>query len=176
MSQDSFNETRAELFEALGHPMRISILEALESRPLGFAEIKKSVGIGSSGHLQFHLRKLNGLVEDAAGGDYALTSDGRDALRVFRAADLRTLKEGVISPSTRKKFLRTIAVIGIVAIILGSALVAAEALNMSQASSLNSQLSSQRDQISSLNGQLNAQKGQISSLQSQANALQAQLF
>ena len=65
MSQNSFNETRAELFEALGHPMRVSILEALESKPLGFAEIKKTVGVESSGHLQFHLRKLAGLVEDA---------------------------------------------------------------------------------------------------------------
>src|SRR5262245_18070959 len=99
MSQDSFNETKAELFEALGHPMRISILKALESRPLGFAEIKKTVGIESSSHLQFHLRKLNGLVDDAACGDYALTPDGRDALRVFRAADIRTLKEGAASPS-----------------------------------------------------------------------------
>lgn len=96
MPQEGFNEARAELFEALGHPARIRILEALESRPMGFAEIKKSVGIESSGHLQFHLRKLNNLVNDGENGTYALTDDGREALRV-----LRTTTEGFTHAKTR---------------------------------------------------------------------------
>jgi DNA-binding HxlR family transcriptional regulator len=175
MSQDSFNEVRAELFEALGHPMRVTILEALESKPLGFAEIKKSVGIESSGHLQFHLRKLDGLVEDSPNGAYALTSDGRDALRVFRATDVGTARERSISSRSRKNYLTVIAALGTLAIVLGSSLVLGVMSNVSQTSSLNSQLNSQRDQISSLNNQLNSQKSQISSLQSQTISLQSQL-
>ena len=53
---------------------------------MGFAELKREVGIESSGHLQFHLAKLSGLVGTTAGGDYALTDDGREAIRVLRSA------------------------------------------------------------------------------------------
>jgi DNA-binding HxlR family transcriptional regulator len=83
---NQFDASRAELFEALGHPMRVKILQVLEGRPMGFAELKREVGIESSGHLQFHLAKLSGLVGTTAGGDYALTDDGREAIRVLRSA------------------------------------------------------------------------------------------
>lgn len=53
-----FDSSRAELFEALGHPTRVKILKALGERPMGFAELKREVGIESGGHLQFHLGKL----------------------------------------------------------------------------------------------------------------------
>jgi len=175
MSRDSFNEVRAELFEALGHPLRISILESLESRPLGFAEIKRSVGIESSGHLQFHLRKLDGLVEDAASGAYALTNDGRDALRVFRTTAVKSSAQGFQRLHIPTKYLTIIIALGVLALLLSSALVIGIESNMAQTSSLNSQLSSGKDQISGLNSQLNSQKNQISSLQSQANSLQSQL-
>jgi DNA-binding transcriptional ArsR family regulator len=33
--EPEFNAGRAELFEALGHPIRIRILQALEERPMG---------------------------------------------------------------------------------------------------------------------------------------------
>ena len=50
---------------------------------MGFADLKKEVGIESSGHLQFHLGKLTGLVGTTQDGSYALTDDGREALRVL---------------------------------------------------------------------------------------------
>lgn len=78
----SFDKSRAELFDALGHPVRIRILNALEAGPLGFSELRRRVGLESSGHLQFHLGRLDGLVAADAGGNYALTDDGREALRV----------------------------------------------------------------------------------------------
>jgi DNA-binding HxlR family transcriptional regulator/cell division protein FtsB len=168
MSQDSFNEVRAELFEALGHPMRISILESLESRPLGFAEIKRSVGIESSGHLQFHLRKLDGLIEDAANGAYALTNDGRDALRVFRTTAVKNSVQGFHRPHIPNKYLTIIIALGVLALLLSSALAISTEYNIAQTSSLNNQLNSQ-------NNQLNSQRNQINSLQSQANSLQSQL-
>ncbi|MGA1976067.1 MAG: winged helix-turn-helix domain-containing protein [Conexivisphaerales archaeon] len=42
-----FDKSRAELFEALGHPIRIKILHALQDGPLGFADLKRKVGIES---------------------------------------------------------------------------------------------------------------------------------
>jgi len=80
----SFDKSRAELFDALGHPVRIRILQALEAGPLGFSELRRKVGLESSGHLQFHLGKLDGLVMISASGTYSLTDDGREALRVVQ--------------------------------------------------------------------------------------------
>ncbi|HVP22855.1 MAG TPA: winged helix-turn-helix domain-containing protein, partial [Conexivisphaerales archaeon] len=79
----SFDKSRAELFDALGHPVRIRILQALEEGPLGFSELRRKVGLESSGHLQFHLGKLDGLVRATPASAYELTDDGREALRVI---------------------------------------------------------------------------------------------
>lgn len=51
LKASDFDSSRAELFEALGHPVRMKILEFLGKAPLGFSELKKKVGIESSGHL-----------------------------------------------------------------------------------------------------------------------------
>jgi DNA-binding HxlR family transcriptional regulator len=83
---DSFNATRAEVFEALGHPTRIRILQALNEGPLGFSELKREAGIGSSGLLAFHLGKLTGLAKPNPEGAYALTDEGREALRIVEAS------------------------------------------------------------------------------------------
>jgi DNA-binding HxlR family transcriptional regulator len=85
MSGDNRQEdlSRIELFEALGHPMRVKIIEALNVSPLGFADLKRKVGIESSGHLSFHLNKLGNLVRIDSEGNYSLTDDGREALRLL---------------------------------------------------------------------------------------------
>jgi ArsR family transcriptional regulator, arsenate/arsenite/antimonite-responsive transcriptional repressor len=119
MSQDSFNEARAELFEALGHPMRIKILEALEAQPMGFAELKKHVDIESSGHLQFHLRKLGSLVRGSESGTYALTDDGREALRVFRTTAHWTPHGN----SGRTRLVKANRKTGVAALLLGFAII-----------------------------------------------------
>ncbi len=71
---------RAEIFDALGHPTRIIILKALNEEPLGFGDLKKKVGIDSSGHLQHHLNKLDGLIKTDDQGKYCLSDQGKDAL------------------------------------------------------------------------------------------------
>ena len=81
-----FNADRAELFEALGHPTRIRILEALSEGSLGFSEVKRRVGLESNGLLSFHLGKLDNLVRLTQEGSYAITDQGREALRVVRTA------------------------------------------------------------------------------------------
>jgi DNA-binding HxlR family transcriptional regulator len=45
------DKQRAEVFDAMGHPTRIVILKALSEGFLSFAELKKKMGIQSSGHL-----------------------------------------------------------------------------------------------------------------------------
>lgn len=81
-SDDGFNKERADLFEALGHPLRLEILRALSESPLGFADLKRRVKVTSSGHLTHHLEKLDGLVMTTPDGLYSLSDDGREALRV----------------------------------------------------------------------------------------------
>jgi DNA-binding transcriptional ArsR family regulator len=77
-----FDSSRAELFDALGHPTRIKILQVLNQRAMTFSELKKEVGIESSGHLSFHLGKLNLLLRVTPEGVYELTDDGREALHL----------------------------------------------------------------------------------------------
>ncbi len=89
---DSFNSSRAEVFEALGHPTRMRILQALSDRALGFSELKRETGIESNGLLAFHLGKLAGLVKLNSESSYALTDEGREALRIIEAS--RTQPEG----------------------------------------------------------------------------------
>lgn len=82
MGLDNVDEDRrrAEVFDALSHPTRILILKALNEGPLGFADLKKKLGIESSGHLQHHLSKLGSLVKTDDYGKYALSDHGKDAL------------------------------------------------------------------------------------------------
>jgi DNA-binding transcriptional ArsR family regulator len=81
-AEAGFNSSRAELFDALGHPTRIRILQVLSQRAMSFSELKKEVGIESSGHLTFHLGKLNLLLRVNLEGLYELTDDGREALHL----------------------------------------------------------------------------------------------
>ncbi len=70
---------RAEVFDSLGHPTRIMILKTLSEGPMGFADLKKKLGIESSGHLQHHLNKLGNLVKTDNYGKYILSDQGKDA-------------------------------------------------------------------------------------------------
>jgi len=74
------NRQRAEVFDALAHPTRIRILKALQEEALSFADLKKRMGIESSGHLQHHLSKLGDLIKTDRHGRYCLSEQGKDAL------------------------------------------------------------------------------------------------
>ena len=49
-------------FEAISNPLRIKILKLLSKKSMSFSELKRYLGIRSSGKLDFHLKKLEGLV------------------------------------------------------------------------------------------------------------------
>jgi DNA-binding transcriptional ArsR family regulator len=111
-AQDSFSNDRAELFEALGHPTRIKILELLANSPMGFSDLKKALDIDSGGQLQFHLGKLHGLVKTVE-GSYTLTDEGKEALRMMAA------KEPV---KTEAKTLHSFTPLQVITIVLAIAL------------------------------------------------------
>ncbi len=84
---ERFDSTKAELFEQLGHPVRIRIIEELYAAPLNFSALKAKTGITSNGHLHFHLAKLKDLVIANNAGEYYLTDNGRDSMRVASMID-----------------------------------------------------------------------------------------
>lgn len=69
------------MFEAVSHPLRIKILELLAKRHRSFSELKKALGIESSGKLSFHLKKLGGLIALDSEGKYTLTREGYAAFQ-----------------------------------------------------------------------------------------------
>jgi DNA-binding transcriptional ArsR family regulator len=85
---------RAEIFDALGHPTRLAILKALSEGSMGFAELKKKSNIDSSGHLQHHLNKLNGLIKTDEYGKYCLSDQGNDALLTVQLVENASSGEG----------------------------------------------------------------------------------
>jgi len=118
-----FNAAKAELFEAISHPLRIKILQVLNEKPMGFAELGRAVGIGSAGHLSFHLTKLRYLVKQNLEGDYALTDDGREALwsvnALEQANERIAVKVGQVSLKHRSWLRPTLGIVVVVLLVLG---------------------------------------------------------
>ena len=169
-SGSNFDSSRAELFEALGHPTRVRILRSLEDGPTGFAKLKREVGIESSGQLQFHLGKLSGLVTTNSEGSYALTDEGREAIRV-----LKTVPVDFAAPSIRHsaaerndwtKSLRVFQVISVVLLVLIAVFGFAYYSQSTQISSLNAQ-------VQSLNSEVQTLQSGVSSVGSQATNWQS---
>jgi DNA-binding HxlR family transcriptional regulator len=112
-SDDSdFDVSRAELFEAIGHPTRIKIIQVLGEAPMGFSELKRSVGIESGGLLSFHLRKLEQLVSMTDQGVYALTDQGKEALRMVNVTRGEPRGQTVrVSQPNKRRYLAVIVVL-----------------------------------------------------------------
>ena len=75
--------SREEVFEAISHPLRIKILQLLAEHPMSFSELKKALGVRSSGKLDFHLKKLGDLIALNSNGRYTLTKEGYAALQAI---------------------------------------------------------------------------------------------
>ena len=118
---------RAEVFDALGHPTRIGILKALSEGPLGFADLKKKTSIDSSGHLQHHLTKLNGLIKTDEYGKYCLSDQGKDALITVQTVENASPKS-IISEKTHKRHFSAKIGLKPVALLLVALLIASSAI------------------------------------------------
>jgi hypothetical protein len=75
-----------EMFEAVSHPIRIDIVQILAEKSLGFADLKRELRISSSGSLDFHLKKLDGLITINKEGRYSLSEKGFAALTTIEGA------------------------------------------------------------------------------------------
>ncbi|MBO3808409.1 MAG: winged helix-turn-helix transcriptional regulator [Candidatus Brockarchaeota archaeon] len=84
---------RAGLFDVLAHPVRIRILKVLQQEPMGFSELKRALGMESSGHLQYHLERLRDLVKQDAYGKYVISDDGREALRFTQLVEQMSVRK-----------------------------------------------------------------------------------
>ena len=168
--ESDFNVGRAELFDAISHPVRIRILEALEEKDLGFSELKKAIGVESGGRLSFHLAKLRFLVKTNTSGNYQLTEDGREAL--WSAKTLRTSKDGShfngIAPRLnatsirRKNWTKPILASLIMALVVFGAVSAAIAANQQQQIvAQQAEISRQQVRLSALGPWSNGQSASI---------------
>ena len=178
------DKRRAEVFDALGHPTRIIILKALSEGPQGFADLKKKLGIDSSGHLQHHLNKLNDLVKTDEYGKYPLSDQGKDALLSVETVEKATKsgeKQNGKAPIPKKSIiLKTTAVALVLLLIMTSALAAIEynktqslqnALDErdSKTLSLQSAIDERDSQISQLNDVISGRDALITQLDTVAN-------
>jgi DNA-binding transcriptional ArsR family regulator len=86
-TKDLPNNSRYLIFQALSHPTRVKILSLLGSDSLSFSQIKRELGMESSGQLQHHLQKLYGLIKEEDDGSYGLTPTGMRALEIYRDSE-----------------------------------------------------------------------------------------
>jgi DNA-binding transcriptional ArsR family regulator len=91
----------ADVFAALGDPVRVGVLEALAvhhrrqertAEPgLAFSTLRKRVGVRDSGRFRYHLEKLRGtFVEQADDGTYRLTYAGNEVVTAIVAGTYTT--------------------------------------------------------------------------------------
>jgi DNA-binding transcriptional ArsR family regulator len=115
---------RAEVFDALGHPTRISILRLLSHEALSFADLKKKTEIESSGNLQHHLTKLNGLITTNEYGKYVLSDAGNDALFVMNNVEAvrRKGRRRLISDSRKSRMRLSTVFVALTACLIVSTL------------------------------------------------------
>jgi outer membrane protein assembly factor BamB/DNA-binding HxlR family transcriptional regulator len=141
MGDGQEDQQRAEIFDALGHPTRIIILKTLNEEPLGFADLKKRVGIDSSGHLQHHLNKLDGLIKTDEHGKYCLSDQGKDAL-----LSVQTVEKAASAPVTgvgRRTIWKNVRLLKLVSVLLSVVLVVVSAVAVFEYVQLQSKPSSQ---------------------------------
>jgi DNA-binding HxlR family transcriptional regulator len=119
---------RAEVFDALGHPTRIVILKALSEGALGFADLKKKTVIESSGHLQHHLTKLNGLIKTDEYGKYCLSDQGKDALLTVQTVENASGSRTKSSEKSHQRHFDTNMVLKSVSLLLMALIIASSAI------------------------------------------------
>lgn len=131
------DSAKAELFDAVGHPVRVRILRALDKKPLNFSELKEVVGTESSGHLTWHLDKLSRLVEADPNRVYRLTAKGEEALALVDAAAESDRLASSAGVQRRRPAWKAVLLAGLVLFLVGLALVSAANVGVGSAGSAN---------------------------------------
>ncbi|GAB3674867.1 ArsR/SmtB family transcription factor [Halopiger thermotolerans] len=80
-------------FEILAHPTRLRVLEVLVERlktggePIGFAELRRRVGLRDSGNFNYHLEQLRGRFVQRTDEGYRITAPGLQVVAAALAGD-----------------------------------------------------------------------------------------
>lgn len=74
------------IFSALKHPIRRKILRILGRGQANYSELLEALGMGT-GHLNYHLKAMEPLLNKSDDGVYSLSGYGRIALRTMREAE-----------------------------------------------------------------------------------------
>jgi DNA-binding HxlR family transcriptional regulator len=122
------DKQRADVFDALGHPTRILILKVLSEGSLGFADLKKKTGFESSGHLQHHLSKLNGLIRTDEYGKYCLSDEGKDALLTVKTVENASVSKTKETEKIRSRRFSSKEALKLVSLMLVALLIASSAI------------------------------------------------
>lgn len=85
-----FSPANTEVLEAISHPLRIKILQTLNTKSMNFKDLQNEVGTESGEQLSFHLAKLGSLVREDPDGVYVLTADGKEALWSVQSMRMET--------------------------------------------------------------------------------------
>lgn len=83
----------SEIFEVLGHETRLAIIEELAKRRrtqwrpagLGFAELRKAIGVADAGKFNYHLGKLRDHFVEKHDDEYVLRNAGLELAGAIRA-------------------------------------------------------------------------------------------
>jgi predicted transcriptional regulator len=136
MAKNGRSEVEGIILQAIGHSERRGIIRIIGANPEGvtYSSILGETEL-NTGHLNYHLRSLEGLIEKHADRNYRLTPLGYKALELLNSLSkeldsdvihyvevARSTKEGVIHPFVKGLLYIGIAGIGIVfvsSIILG---------------------------------------------------------
>ena len=162
---------RAEVFDALGHPTRIAILKALSEGSMGFADLKKKSNIDSSGHLQHHLNKLNGLIKTDEYGKYCLSDQGKDALHTVQLVEnTKETKKNQRYRFKTESVLKSISIL-LVALLITSSAVAL--LEYNQTIALQKEIVLNNQDISRLQAQLDSSLNTIPAVSAEPQYLNA---
>lgn len=112
MTNNSIQLTESELFELLGHEVRMDVLRVLWDdtelaeyvtrcrEPVPFAELRGRSGYEGSGNFDYHLRKLVGTLVTGESDGYLLSPLGRNimhALDTYATFEYETIEETVLA-------------------------------------------------------------------------------
>jgi len=93
----------SELFEKISHPTRVKILKLLGVSPLNFSQLKNKLGIESSGNLDHHIKKLEGLISLDSNGLYKLSDEGKEAIKAIKSIEYSFALKGTRSVAQSRR-------------------------------------------------------------------------
>jgi hypothetical protein len=92
---DYEEDTYSTIFYAMKHPMRRKIILTVGSHPSTYTEVLTSLGI-ETGHLNYHLEALSGLLIKRDDGKYTLSEYGLAAKGMLSRTELPSPRKGAI--------------------------------------------------------------------------------